>query len=308
MIMNAFTTIVTIVVSAVLLITLVYPMVNDPDDASNTLDVIIIEGQSNAEYNTHRCNPYQVDLPVPTQRLMYYGNESEANSYPGTSSTGVYEMNRDGSWKIGGLEPALAYYYSLHTNNPVLTINVARGGMSISWLSAEAEGLGYAKEVIDAALSNIHGYHVRMAGWVMAQGEADKNMDVDVYKEYFLELRDYYKSIGADECYLIKTRDFYGGNSVIAQEELCEEYEDIHMATTITDTFTDDSGYVYPQDPIHYTQVGRNVVGESVADYMSDFIPNYNSYELLKVVPIIIAVAIILGAVGLMVASRLELF
>lgn len=303
--MKAFAAIVTVIVSAVILITVVYPIVDNPD-GRNTLDVIIIDGQSNAEYNQY-CNKYLVDLPVPDNMLMYYGTESAANSYPGTSSTGIYDMCRGGNWQIGGIEPALAYYYSLQTDNPVLTINVARGAMSISWLASEDEGLGYAKDIIDTALGKIHGYHVRMAGWVMLQGEADKAMDVETYKEYFIELYDYFDSIGADQCYLVKTRDQYGGNSVIAQEELCEEYANIHMATTITDSFADDSGLVVPQGPIHYTQLGRNVIGEAVADYMAGYIPDAPANSLLRAIPAIIAVGLILAAVGITI-SRSELF
>lgn len=294
--MNPTKTIVIIAVAVIMTVYIVYPLTENPGADANTLDVIIIDGQSNAEYNQY-CNVNALDLPVPNHKLLYYGTESAANKYPGTTSTGVYEMCRNGYWKIGGLEPTLAYYYSLNTNHPVLTINVARGAMSISWLSSD--GVTYAQEVINAALAEVSGYKINYVGWVMLQGEADDDMEVDTYKDYFLVLEDYFKSIGCPSCYIAKTRAYWGGNSVTAQEELCEEYPDIHMATTVSDTFADGSPYVMPVS-IHYTQLGRNVIGEDLGIYIAKD-HDMPGQSILIVIPIILVIGIILLAARIVV-------
>lgn len=299
--MNPLKLIVGVIVATILIVYLVCPIVENPNPSGNTLDVIIIDGQSNAEYNQY-CDVNKVDLPVPDHKLLYYGTESAVNSYPGTSSTGVYEMCRDGYWKIGGLEPALAYYYSLQTDHPVLTINVARGAMSISWLATD--GVDYAKGVIADALGEIHGYKINFVGWVMLQGEADKTMDVDTYKEYFLQLEDYYMSMGAGDCYIAKTREYWGGNSVTAQEQLCQEFSYIHMATTVSDTFEDGSPYVMPVS-IHYTQLGRNVIGEDLGRYIAAD-QEMPGESILSIVPVVLVIAIVLAIAGFAITRKYD--
>ena len=305
--MNPIKTILVVAIALIMTVYIVYPLVENPDTYSNSLDVIIIDGQSNAEYSTslNRTNPVLIDLPVPDHKLLYYGTETAANNiYTGSPSTGIYEMNRDGYWKIGGIEPTLAYYYSQQTGHDLLTINVAVGGQSITKLSPDGIYWQSGSECIADALSMISGYsHINMIGWVMMQGEADKTMAVDTYKEHFMELADYFKSIGANECYLVKTRDYYGGNATIAQAELVQEYDFIHMATEVTDTFTEANGLLVNSDPIHYSQLGRNVVGKALGEYIAEDneIPGQS---IMFLIPVVLVIGIILVAARIVLANR----
>lgn len=301
--------IITITVAVISLTMVLMPVLEDAQHQDNTLDVIIIDGQSNAAYytsDTTRVNPNLIDLPVPHHKLMYYGTETGPNDFlTGDDPDGIYEMNRNGRWVIGGLEPTLSYYYSERSGNDVLTINVARGAQSITSLAPDGEYWQLGSQLISDALSMVSGYsHVNMVGWVMLQGEQDKDMDVDTYKEHFLDLADYFDSIGATQCYLVKTREYYGGNATIAQAELVEEDSDIHMATTITDTFTESNGYLVTGDPLHYSQRGRNVVGEAVGNAMEVY--SIPGSDILSAIPVIIAAAILLGAVGVVGSMMLK--
>ena len=306
--MNPIKAILVIAVATILTVYIVYPLVENPDSYSNSIDVIIIDGQSNAEYSSSmsRVNPLLIDLPVPDHKLLYYGTESGANYiYGGVPSTGIYEMNRDGYWILGGIEPTLAYTYSQLTGHDVLTINVAVGAQSITKLSPDGTYWQKGAECIAEALSMLTGYsHVNMVGWIMMQGEADKNMAVDTYKEHFVDLMNYFKSIGANECYLVKTREYYGGNATIAQSELVEEYGNVHMATTITDTFTETNGLLVNGDPIHYSQKGRNLVGTALGEYIADDEDQAPWESMAIAIPIVLVIGIILFAARIVVSRN----
>lgn len=297
-------------IATIVLTMVLIPILDDAEHPGNTLDVIVIDGQSNAAYytGTNRVNPNLIDLPIPHNKLMYYGTENAPNDFlTPEDSDGIYEMNRDGRWIIGGIEPTLAYYYSERSGNDVLTINIARGAQSITALSPpDGEYWILGAQAISDALSMVSGYTtVNMIGWVMLQGESDKNMAIDTYKENFLNLADYFDSIGANQCYIVKTRDYYGGNATIAQDQLVQEYDNIHMATTITDTFTEANGDLVNGDPIHYSQRGRNIVGEAVGEYIPVYSPPGS--EIISIIPVVIVAAILLaivGVVGSMILKR----
>ena len=303
------TIIVAIAVACIMLTMVLMPVIEDAEHGPAALDVIIIDGQSNAEYSTSaaRVNPAKIDLPIPDHRLLYYGTETAANYlYGNVPSTGIYEMNRDGYWVIGGIEATLAYYYSQRSDHDVLTINVAVGAQSITKLAPEGTYWEKGAACISEALSMISGYsRINMVGWIMMQGEADKNMAIDTYKEHFMDLSEYFDSIGASQCYIVKTREYYGGNATIAQSELVEEYDNIHMATTITDTFTEANGMLVSGDPIHYSQLGRNAVGQALGEYIEVY--ELPGNEILSSIPVIIAVGIVIAviaAIGLTMARR----
>lgn len=295
--MNPLKLILTISVSLIIIISVLVPSISGEYEPAE-LDVIIIDGQSNAEYSTNvaRTNAGLIDLPAPEHKLLYYGTANYAEHYPGFDDAKILDMNRHDQWMIGGLEPYLAYKYSERSGHDVLTINVAKGAVSISWLAPSGTGGEYAAEVIDEALSQISGYrYVNMIGWVMLQGEHDKTMAVDTYKTYFLELADYFSSIGATQCYIGATREYYGGNATIAQKELSEEYANIHLTTEISETFTEANGMLVPDDPIHYSQQGRNVMGTELAKGMR-LMDHSNTIDLMNIIPIVLVVGLLLSA------------
>lgn len=268
----------------------------------NTLDVIIIDGQSNAAYypsNTARVNPADVDLPAPKHNLLYYGTEQYINYYSYSGERGIYQMYRDG-WIVGGEEPALALGLSEKSDRDVLTINVARGAQSITWLAPGGAGWTYATNCIEDALGKITGYdHLNLLGWVMIQGEADKDMDEATYKSRFMDLSRAFDSLGFGQCYIVNTRPYWGGNATIAQQDLAEHYGNIHIATYATESFTEENGLLVVGDPIHYSQKGRNILGTDLAEYIPDSASLTIDDSLLYAIPIITIAGFVAIAAGI---------
>ena len=290
----------------------------------DTLDVIIVDGQSNAQYwgwaTNSICSPSIVndsDLGAPTHNLYYYGDSTP--TYYGTvytepsydtslDSYDLHSMYDNGSWVIGSYGPALAKTLSERSGHDVLIIDVGVGAAPIQWLTITGPGGIWAEKIISDALSKVPSkYHVDMLGMVWAQGESDKNTAVDTYIERFNLL---YNSLnvkfGLEKVYIIKTRDAVGGNSITAQEQLAAENENIIIATDITDTFTTENGYLRP-DNLHYSQQGRTVIAEILGETIAyNEHPANESLELLKVVPVIIIVALVLAAADVVIVRKTD--
>lgn len=308
---------IAIMLTAVILVPACFPQSED-----NTLDVVIIDGQSNAQYwgwytNTI-CSPTIVNetgLGAPEHKLYYYGDSTPvyygetyaAATYDTTlESYGIHEMYQDGAWVIGSYGPILAKELSERSGHDVLVIDVGVGAAPISWLSATGPGGVWADKIISDALDKLpENYHIDMLGMVWAQGESDASTAVDTYIDYFYRLYDdFNEKFGLEKVYIIKTRDAYGGNAITAQEQLAEENENIVIATSITDEFTTENGYL-KADGIHYTQYGRNVIaeilGESIA-FEEHLDGEY--FELMKIIPPIIILGILLGVVATVIRNR----
>lgn len=279
----------------IIIITTLIPVVENIND-DNILDVIILDGQSNAEYNTSLIISVQGDLPNPEHKLYYYGSETNSNMYPGYPNSKMNLMNRDDTWIISGIEAPLAYYYSVCAGHDVYVINIARGGASIETLRPEGSNGIYGRQILTQALSEIPDYYkIHMAGWVMIQGEADKETPVAEYKQYFLELSNYFDSIGVEKCYISTTRSYYGGNATIAQNELAQEYENIIIASTASDTFNIENRLVKPNDPIHYSQAGRNIIAADLAKVMSG--PSQKN-TIMQIIPILMIIGIMVPIIA----------
>ena len=290
------------ILATVIAIVIVVALIPELDNDSNSIDVIIIDGQSNAAPYPGTTNLELVDqeLGAPTHNIYYYGSPDSQPTWPEHywKSYDVYPIYKDGAYVIGSLDGPLAYYLSEKQGHDVLVINSAVSGSKISELIPGNPKGDWGIELIENALNKLSGYrYVNIIGWVWAQGEWDSTTDIDEYKSDFLKLDNYFDSIGAYQCYIIKTKEHWG-NAVIAQRELVEEYPDIHMATEITESFTRENGMLL-DGAGHYTQQARILVADSVADYIpikeypwSDLKPLIDIIPLLLVAVIIFAVSI----------------
>ena len=306
-----------VIVTTMLLI----PVCNLQDD-ENTLDVIVIDGQSNAQYwgwtTNNICSPSQVNssgLEAPTHNLYYYGDSTPIDygiTYPTPTyditfeSYDIHPMYQNDSWVVGGYEPVLARSISEKSGHDVLIINVGVGAAQIKWLTSTGPGGIWADKVISHALSKIpSGYHVDMLGLVWAQGESDDDTPVDTYIERFNKLYDDFSStFGINKVYIVKTRDAVGGNSIIAQNELAADNENITIATDITDEFTTANGYLNT-DNLHYTQSGRSLIAEKLGEVIE-----YNEHEkfqgqdLIALIPLLVIIGLIIGITGIIIMRR----
>lgn len=316
----AIKTILILTVGIILVGSLLAPLCF-PQNDENTLDVVVIDGQSNAQYwgwtSNNICSPSIVNasgLEAPEHDLYYYGDATPTYYGPVytqptyDTTLASYDLHKmyDGEWKIGSYGPTLAKMLSERSGHDVLVIDVGVGAAPIQWLTTTGPGGIWAEKIISDALSKVPSkYHVDILGMIWAQGESDAGTTVDTYIERFNTL---YNSLndkfGLDKVYIIKTRDAYGGNAITAQEQLAAENDNITIATSIADTFTQENGLLN-SDNLHYTQQGRTVIAEILGGAITfNEHPANENLELLKVLPILVIVALIMVAVGAIYLRR----
>ena len=276
---------------------------------SDTLDVFVIDGQSNAAYANE---PGSVDLTVvnselgaPHHKLYYYGNTQRPTMY-GQADTNyaIHPIYANGTYLVGGLVAPFAYYLSENQGRDILVLDVGVSGQSIANLVPGSVYGNWKMNILTAALGSISGYeHINLLGWAWLQGEADPTMAVSTYTAYFNDLEAYYASIGCPDCYIVKTREMYGGNATIAQANLIASNSHIHLGTDITDTFT---GTAYMLDDVHYSQAARVIIAESVAEVVpiEHYGENGAADKLLAAIPVLIICALLLSIVTIFIRSR----
>lgn len=269
----------------------------------DTLDVIILGGQSNIAYNPLRVDAEVVNeqIGLPSTNCYYFGTESQAVQYDRMpiSDCSMLPMVVNEQWHIGGEEPAIAKVISDYTNDDVYIINVAIGGFSISQFAPGSIGGNWINSVLDAALDFIPDrYTVNKVGWVWCQGESDKTTPVSSYVESFGSLDDYFKTKGFDYCYLVETRPIDSGNATAAQRELPGIYDNVEMACTAPATFSVANGMLRDGDALHYSQAGRNVVGEDVGEAIASNLSTHSrngiESEILAIIPVFVAIGLII--------------
>lgn len=296
--------IIGIAVCIIAITAILLPITNElHSDEVSTIDIILIDGQSNGAYTgiTSRCDPEIVNqnLGEPEHKAYFYGTPHYSSRVV-NSDTKIREMYRDGEWAIGGEEPGLAYYLMQKNHRDVLVLNIAKGATGIQEL-ATGETWTNGKAVIDAALAEIDQMYEakNFVGWVLIHGEADRNNTVSYYEQYFNILDKNLAKSGFKECYIALPRFVYGLNAYNAMLDLANTNPTVHIATKITDTFTVQNGLLNT-DNLHYTQLGRLVLAEAVIDSIPAN-PNYDSdiSGLIQAIPVIVIIGVILMAVRL---------
>lgn len=279
--MNKIQGIISIIVIVILLSTLATPVMQSAGGNEKTLDVLIIDGQSNAEYgDTSVCDPEVLNeeyTEKPSRNILYYGTSTApANQWDWSmyyfKSWAAYHLHNaydyaTEKWIIGGYEPILGNTISKKTGNDVLVINMAIGARTIAQLLPDGADGDYSWGVLDHALNQAKRTYdsFNMVGVVWIQGESDKDTPVADYEESFEELMDAFDEYGLDDFYIVKTRDSYGGNSNIAQENIVATHDNVQIATDITETFTQENGML-DANPIHYSQKGRDAISFAIMD------------------------------------------
>ena len=241
------------------------------------LDVFLIAGQSNAQYNPG-SELGDAD-PVPSPGTAYYyglstrpismGNTTQAAAYDATQYDIFMSVNSDGSNRVGNIEgPFSARYYEA-TGHKVLTINTGVGGSSItSWID---NGVCYTfakaafSDAMDKVDTTLFDVSVRSFFWI--QGEANVYMGVDTYVGDFTQIYNNLTTFEFNQDYkftyalISQTRD--GKNAATAQQTLADK-PGIFMASTAANTFTVDNGLLRT-DGLHYTQKGDNILAKDFA-------------------------------------------
>ena len=304
------------IIAAALVVILIgsvlYPVIQDSEMGGKSIDVLIIDGQSNAEYGgIEVCNPAVLNeeyTEAPAHNVYYYGTSTApANQWDWSHKWGyawsafhihnAYNYTTD-QWIIGGYEPILGNTLAEKSGNDTLVINMGIGARSIADLLPNGADANYSWTLLDRALNEISQDYknINIAGVVWIQGETDgaQGTTVEQYKTSFVELMNGFKKYGANEFYLVATRDEYGGNASIAQDQLAQEYSNVIMATEITETFTIENGML-DANPIHYSQKGRDAISFAIRDQI--IVPpetHNNEYGgLLLIIPVLFFIALI---------------
>lgn len=306
------------VVAVLLYASLLVPIIADSTNGDTDLQVLIVAGQSNAAYRNYNVDVVNDDVALPDTEVFYYGNSTgpiyygpiNAPTYDDTfESYGIHSMVENGAWKIGGYEPVLSRAISDKTNCDVLIINVGISSASTDFLFPDNVGGEYVSNVISDALSKVDPkYSIIKIGYTWMQGESNAGSTINGYIQSFDVIHDWYVAEGFKTCYLVQTRPANGGNASIAQLQICESEDDVILASTAPATFTVENGLM-ESDNLHYTQKGRDIIGEDIADKMTlqYHIRASSLSSLLSVVLVLVPIGILLGLVGAVVGRRMEI-
>lgn len=309
------TTIITISLSIILVGVLLVPTVEnskqvqyDPD----ALDVVVLAGQSNIAYVPEYMDVSVVneDVPLPGADCYFYGYSNRpAFDNAVLSNCDIYNMVENNKWIIGGEEAAIASTISNTFKNDVLTINVGIPGKNITYFEPGNTGGQHIEDVLSDALSKIpENYHVNKCGWVWCQGESDKTTAIDDYVASFEDVRSIFLDYGFEDCYLVQTKPIDSGNSTMAQKKIVLTVPDVFLASTAPAGFTAESGTLIVGNTLHYSQLGRDIVGSQIGQSIIDHTPviykesAYNS--LIEIIPILMIISILMAAVGALYLKR----
>lgn len=292
---------------AIILVATFAPIYENPTNKEE-LDVFVIAGQSNT-YPWVYLDPTTAD-PIPEAGHGFYFGTTSNPTYSKSfdlDACDMYDINNEGSARIGGLFPSFAAAYYEKTHRDVYLIDTGISGVSITTYLPGGENYDWPGEVITAALSHVpSSYQVNLMGYVWIQGETDGPEPVQTYEMQMLQLYEEYNSnypVKLPTCYICKVKAGIGKNAAIAQEWLAENYEQFVMASTLPDTFTVDNGLM-ASDNIHYSQAGFNALGVDLVDHIPApaEAPDYSSLYMV-IIPIFIA-GIIMAAVAMLYKSR----
>ena len=301
--------IVTIV--AILLGALLIPAINDATEDVSIVDIIIVDGQSNAEdwasFSTIINSEYSA---TPAEDLYYYGSPTSTTHYTDSAATiatyGIQPMYSDNKWVIGGYGPVLCNQYAAKNGHDVCYINIGRSGQSITALLPSASIGSWGFDIVDKAITALRSDYdkLNMIGWIWAQGEADKNMAIDTYTADFKIIQSKFGTYGLNDCYIIHTREYYGGNATEAQAAIAESESNVVMTCLFTEKFTESGGELQSGDPIHYTQKGRNIIAAELASVIPNKTVSIPSLDLLQVIPFVIIAAVLVSMAAVVIRSK----
>lgn len=245
-----------------------------------TMDVILFMGQSNMS----GANGNASEAPDLIEGAGYeYRAITDPDSLHVLSEPFGENEHREGALddrelleRRGTLVTAFVNAYYEKTGMPVVAISASRGSASMnSWLN---KGLKEdAKERLEAAKTCLKKEKIRIRHTYMVwfQGEADANLKKtkEEYKADMATLFASMKESGVEKCFLIQIggdRENAGSQDEImqAQVELCEESEDLILASTLPASLED----MKDEGGVHFTQVALNMIGTDAGTNAGDYV------------------------------------
>lgn len=296
-------------IAIILVGSLMVPAISEASEGS-VVDVIVVDGQSNAEdWGSFANEINTLYTEKPSESLYYYGTPTATTHFSDSSSVaatyGVQPMYSDDKWVIGGYAAPLCNGYADKNGHDVFYINIGCSGQSISALQPTGTRGAWGFGIIDDALDKIKDRYdtVNMIGWIWAQGEADKTMSVDTYISDFDKIQTKFESYGLDECYIIHTREEYGGNATTAQAQIAESDPNVTMTCMFTESFTVEDGDLRSDGEIHYSQQGRIKIANELVEVIPTQDANHDN-TIYYAIPVVAIVLILIGAIRMMFRDR----
>lgn len=279
------------------------------------LDVCLMLGQSNSAYVI--ADPSQAPVPVPGTAYYYGSDDGDYSRIKFASATMHSMTNPDGTAATADKAPSFAIKYNEITGHRVYWVCGSINGKSITTFDPDGGTTwNYADEVVEYAIKALDKRYFTYdsIAYMWIQGEADRTMTVDEYKNRFLEMNKAIMDGGLagqefHHAFISKVRTESSGT---AQVQLAEEYPDmITMATTIAETFTQANGLLAP-DNVHYTQAGDNLIGTALGESMGQWVlqnpqvedDNQPIWKIIGIFPLLIIVAMV-AVIGMTIVRRI---
>lgn len=254
------------------------------------LGVWWVTGQSNADSQYGDASAVSAAATPKRGTGLYFGG---GNSAADLQANFVEMTNASGKSTVGGLEPAMAAAIYAQTGEKVLLINSAIAGSAITqfipgsgevWtLTNQTYEAASALWSTDAFAAN---YELRMRSYFFCQGCAEWNDPTSYYIEKFNQAGTgfsvngvaYNSGIHTFHTYMTEVLGFDACMNIMiawrpvgiattsrtAQFQLAEDIENFYNVTRINQTLSVVEG-TYRSDNLHYTQVGRDMVGMHAA-------------------------------------------
>lgn len=253
-----------------------------PNDSEEATDVIILMGQSNADYREQTAVPADAS-PVPAPgTAWYYGTEEmPADFYTQRSSCGVWPISDENGARIGDKWPSLAASYTEATGRNVAMFQLAKVGVSIKTFNPKDIDEGYlwarCEPMTKAALSAFEdaGMSIGRVSVVWVQGESDHSMTAEEYETRMMILFTTVLNGGLGThvdgpIWINKVRESKTPNIAAAQVEFCSDHPGVaRIASEVADGFTVSNGLM-SADNTHYSQAGNNLIGEAVGEVVGE--------------------------------------
>lgn len=282
------------------------------------LDVYLMCGQSNGiclKWNASEADP----RPALGEAYAWMTEGGYYGGYPGDPAIGTFAMrpviNVDGTPATGDKCVPFCAKVSELTGHKVYWISAAFGGRAIGTFNPSGSTTWtFMLNTVSAAMSAIDTdrFIVSERYYLWIQGESDKNLAVDTYKDRFMAMHEGILSgrLGYTftHCFISLPRSSNATNAVIAQKELAEEHPGtITIATDIADTFTVANGLM-SSDDLHYSQLGDNLVGVALGEACGSFLGMQEHREplavMVELVPILLVVGTLIMVAGAIILRR----
>lgn len=279
------------------------------------LDLFLMMGQSNAAYTQPNRT---LSEPIPPIGTSYFYGTANAPVYLydwDPSDCAMHDVTAtDGTANVGDKIPAFCATYYNKTGHKVYWVTAGVGGQSITkFQPTNGQMWIHTREVLENAIlaidSDYYDYSAKAYFWI--QGEQDSNMTVPEYIERFKEIDHAIThgdlGIKFDTCILSQIRKPSGPTAWAADSIIADSFSNVYMGSTAATTFTKANGLMN-SDNVHYSPLGNNIIGTDLANCAAAlFHPapgDAIDLELISVIPVLIIVAILMAAIGMVVVRR----